>query len=105
MQLTTGSSLLLTFAILDVLNASKPSKLSNIEERVLNHCTRLEPSLPPVTVPVTVILLFSLISPIILTFMTFGGAEIGEKMEKEGTYLSKVIFNTHTHTKRKKITT
>jgi hypothetical protein len=63
-------------AILDVLNASRPFSPSKVEKLVLNHCTLLDPSVPPVTIPVAVTLLFSLISPIILRFITFGGAGI-----------------------------
>lgn len=66
----------LTLAILDVLTASRPFSPSNLDELVLNHCTLLEPSDPPVTTPETVTLLFSLKSPIIFTFETLGGANI-----------------------------
>lgn len=66
----------LTFAILDVLTASRPLSSSNFEELVLNHWTLLDPSEPPVTEAVTVTLLPSLRSPIILRLATFGGAEI-----------------------------
>lgn len=61
---------------MDALNASRPFSLSNVEELVRNHWTLLEPSVPPETIPVTVTLLLSLISPIISTFVTFGGAGI-----------------------------
>lgn len=63
-----------TLATLEVLNASRLLSPSKVTERDLNHCTLLYPSLPPVTIPVTVTLLFSLRSPIILTFVTLGGA-------------------------------
>lgn len=73
-------------AILDVLNASRPFSPFNIEELVLNHCTLLEPSVPPVTIPFTVILLFSLRSPTILTFVTFGGAGNWAKIKSVKNY-------------------
>ena len=54
-----------------------------MDDLVLNHCTLLEPSVPPVTIPVTVILLFSLNSPIIFTFFTFGGAGIWQRQASQ----------------------
>jgi hypothetical protein len=49
---------------------------SKVDEYVLYHWTLLDPSVPPVTIPVAVTFPFSRRSPIILTFVTFGGAEI-----------------------------
>lgn len=59
-----------------MLKASRPSSPDRVDELDLNHWTLLAPSVPPVTVPLTVILLPSLSSPSILVFVTFGGAAV-----------------------------
>lgn len=64
----------LTFAILEVLTASRKFSASNFGEVVLNHWTLLDPSVPPVTRALTVTLFPSLRSPMIFKLVTFGGA-------------------------------